>query len=278
MEGFQEKGEPEAWDMALGTVRGYRWWNVCMYFVVQGSMYDRYTGSSFDFRREFWHSPWQPNYRRSCVTGMHGGAWSLGLLNKSRWHEARCEANAAVAHLNSGIPAKLPSHPVPDPDCACGFWAYWDELTTENFNNTPFARYDRDYGYSVSVPLGGRVEGAGRTIIGEKGFRSERVRITDLAMAIDHPAFFEEEPQEWALDFTAPNGPMPVRAYGGPRPVGVILPFLARRLDVDEVSVRNALCEAVMMALGTEFRWHDSVEALHRDTEPDENYGGRSGI
>lgn len=273
MEGFQEKGEPEAWDMALGTVRGYRWWNVYMYFILRGGTYDRYTLASTEFNREFWHSPWQPNYRRSFVGGMHGGVWSQSLVKPNSWHQAKCEANQAVQHLSSGIPSAPPSHPVPYPDCGCGYWAFWNGLNYADFNSTPFAKYDRDYGYTVSIPLAGVVEGAGRTIIGEKGFRAERVRVTDLAMAIDNPGLFEEEPSHWNIDFGNPAAQLSM--YGGPYPIGPLLPFLCQRLGVDEMSIRNAFTEATEIALGNKFRWHDDVPDLHLNTEPDENYGGK---
>lgn len=58
-------------------------------------------------------------------------------------------------------------HEVPDESCACGFWAYWavpDALNPHNFG----------------VPVLGVIEGYGRTLIGDKGFRCARARITAL--------------------------------------------------------------------------------------------------
>lgn len=56
-------------------------------------------------------------------------------------------------------------HPVPCETCADGFWAFWQE---------------QPYPMSGGIPVLGVIEGSGRTLIGEKGFRCQRARITAL--------------------------------------------------------------------------------------------------
>lgn len=275
LEGFQEKGAPEAWDMAVGTVRGYRWWNVHMFFVRRGSVYDRYTGVSF--RNEmgqpgsFGHnpmnpSPWVPCYDRSSVTGMHGGTWKRDWAVKDGWHTAVCPSetvhkSALLARI--GHPGK---HAVPDPECGCGFWAYWNRLSSTDFASHPWVAYERNYGYTVTVPLAGVVEGSGRTIIGERGFRAERVRITDLAMSLDSKCVIYEDKDEEEY-----------YQGGVPGPAGnLVLPFLAQRLQVTPPEIMDAFVHAVTLAIGTDFTWHPSPAAVLRDTKPDENYGEKA--
>lgn len=60
--------------------------------------------------------------------------------------------------------------------CGCGIWAYW---------RLPFSRKSSTGGYTY--PVAGRIEGSGRVVIGEKGFRCERARITHLAVYQDTP-------------------------------------------------------------------------------------------
>jgi hypothetical protein len=75
------------------------------------------------------------------LTGMHGG-----------WH--RGENTAAC----------IRGHAAPDLDCSCGFWAYWASPNPHGF----------------AIPVLGVIEGYGRTLIGELGFRCSRARILAL--------------------------------------------------------------------------------------------------
>lgn len=55
-------------------------------------------------------------------------------------------------------------------DCGCGFWAYWD-----------FQVYNLG-----GLPVAGVIEGTGRTLIGELGFRCQRARIVALHVPFDN--------------------------------------------------------------------------------------------
>lgn len=58
-------------------------------------------------------------------------------------------------------------HLVPDEDCGCGFWAYW---TLEAAANP----------HGFLLPVLGVIEGYGRTMLGERGFRCAKARIVAL--------------------------------------------------------------------------------------------------
>lgn len=95
--------------------------------------------------------------------GLHGEPWLRGQF-KSVWLPRQQRMNRPYeADCNVHPPLKFfwPTRKgVPDEKCGCGFWAYWD-----------------------MAPAGdvlGVIEGFGRTIIGEKGFRSAKARITAL--------------------------------------------------------------------------------------------------
>lgn len=64
-------------------------------------------------------------------------------------------------------------HLAPDEDCNCGFWAYWnpDGGGQPQFSSNPFA-----------VHVAGVVEGFGRMLQGEKGFRCSRARIAGVSV------------------------------------------------------------------------------------------------
>lgn len=78
--------------------------------------------------------------------GVHG-PWTLGE------NIAKCRASR--------------DHQVPDDDCGCGLWAYWQ--VPDALNPHGFGR-----------PVLGVIEGYGRTLIGAKGFRCEKARIAAL--------------------------------------------------------------------------------------------------
>jgi len=277
LKGFQELGEPESWDMAVGSVRGYRWWNLYMYFTSRGSAYDRYTGVSL--RDSSWdYSQWVPNFSRSNVQGMHGGSWDLRTLHPADpWHKAKCARN--VSAWVGRDPLRPPTHDAPDPECGCGFWAYWDSLNPGEFCCMPYIRHEPDYGYTVQVPLGGVIEGAGRTIIGERGFRSERAKITNLYMEDSMPTMFEEQPPDYLkeqyLD-SANLGSAVALSYnisGGPMPTCMTTAaLLSQRMQVPEEEITRTFRDAVSSALGYGFTWHWSLDGLMRETVPDERY------
>ncbi len=56
--------------------------------------------------------------------------------------------------------------------CGCGYWAYWD-IQGGSMSSSP----------GLSLAIAGIIEGTGRVIIGERGFRSQLSRIIALAPA-----------------------------------------------------------------------------------------------
>lgn len=61
-------------------------------------------------------------------------------------------------------------HSVPDEECGCGFWAYWQAPDAPN-------------PHGFDLPILGIVQGYGHTLIGEKGFRCAKARIVALHFA-----------------------------------------------------------------------------------------------
>jgi hypothetical protein len=92
---------------------------------------------------------WDPGQLR----GMHD-AWGPGLLT------ARCIgdlAGGAPEHRQEGVPEEA---------CSCGFWAYWDVPPRHSMG--------------ALLPVLGVIEGSGKTLIGETGFRCGQARIRAL--------------------------------------------------------------------------------------------------
>lgn len=73
----------------------------------------------------------------------------------------------------------IQEHRSPCSECGCGFWAYW-------------ASYDAVWGELVGV-----IEGYGKTLIGDKGFRCEKAKILALAPRIA---------SVFSRDYTGPPG------------------------------------------------------------------------
>lgn len=168
MGGFSEKGEPDAWDMAVGHVIGYRWWKIAVPATLAGFA---------DYRADT--PAWEP--RQDPLSGANMQHWHAGK------NTAVCTRSSAVptwAHLLEGT---LPmDHEPPEyrEPCGCGFWAYFN----------PFLDVDRVLGgvsgdnpsragNQVFLPVLGVVKGTGRVIIGQKGFRSQYAEIIGLCVS-----------------------------------------------------------------------------------------------
>jgi hypothetical protein len=92
---------------------------------------------------------WSPGGLR----GMHD-TWADGLI------AARC-----IGDLTGGAPEHSPGA-VPQDGCSCGFWGYW-ELPPQ-------------YSMGGMLPVTGVIEGSGKTLIGETGFRCARAQVRAL--------------------------------------------------------------------------------------------------
>jgi hypothetical protein len=118
--GFTEQGTPDDYDIAAGSVLGYRTWEI----------------------------------RSGKLAGAYGGSWPPGKPGYR--HTARCKA-----HDCQNVPNER--------NCGCGFWAYWQ----------PGGKNDTQYGHRIV----GVIEGSGKVILAEHGFRSQYAVIKGLAPA-----------------------------------------------------------------------------------------------
>lgn len=129
-----------------------------------------------------------------------------------------------IAKCGRGMTAG--THVVPDENCGCGFWAYWSPPGPDN-----------EHGFKLAVL--GVVEGYGKTLIGERGFRCAKARITALHV----PAFTVTVTEDRAGDWDVPKN---IRQRGG----GAIATWRAitgrteRQLDPAEVLAMH--CELEM--------------------------------
>ena len=153
MEGFSEGGELP---LAIGTVKGYRNWYLTLV-------------------REF------DDWEFHSLTGAFNGQWT-----SADWQEAMCAApECSREHPEDA--------PVPVDGCGCGFWAYWKRPGA-----APGMMASTDWVFEgtwnsgrpwIRITFTGVAEGAGRTIIGSKGFRCQRMRVLAIAPAL--------QPYEW---------------------------------------------------------------------------------
>lgn len=212
-----------------------------------------------------------PVFDRSYVEGMYGGRWTWRHRYQGRY-QAVCTEGGRTSVI----------HKPPEPDCGCGYWAYWNPSYNDEFGyQRPWVRYSKYQGYDISIPLCGAIEGSGATIIGEKGFRTERARITDLSMPLDRRTLFESEEtseSSYATEtyYTWGSPALAVPYNFAPKlqeDVEPVVPYLSKRLEVPEHLVRETIFETVAGHLGREFKWHCSPAALLANVPPDENYG-----
>lgn len=132
--GFDNRGD---FELALEPVTGARWWRMTL---------PKLTGLPGDADR---------NWPRALLRGQKGYLWEPGR-------------NTAVCFATGGIPRT--DHDVPDDDCGCGFWAYWD-------------LQEHDIGGSTGAfteNICGIIQGTGRVLVGERGFRSQYAKIVAL--------------------------------------------------------------------------------------------------
>lgn len=101
------------------------------------------------------------NWPAVPMRGATGFSWPAGVL------EAYC--NNGYSH-----PPPTDFDPATGARCGCGVWAYWD-MTSLAANRSVIS--------GSGLPVLGAVEGYGRVLLGEKGFRSQKAKIVALALA-----------------------------------------------------------------------------------------------
>lgn len=96
------------------------------------------------------------------------GSYSKDFLEHEMLEDGRRAAechNGSRTHPKGQVPA--------DNGCGCGWWAYWSPQEAAKHSSSS------DSGRSVAVTVA--VEGTGRVVIGQKGFRAQYVKIAGLA-------------------------------------------------------------------------------------------------
>lgn len=96
------------------------------------------------------------------------GSYGKDYLQHDMLEDGR---RVGVCHANSG---NHPAEQVPaDNGCGCGWWAYWSPQEAKKHSS------GGDTDRSVAVTIA--VEGSGRVVIGQKGFRSQYLKISGIA-------------------------------------------------------------------------------------------------
>jgi hypothetical protein len=169
MAGYSEKGVPEDWDFGFGSVTGYRWW--------------------------WWHVP--PKFAgytdTEWVEGRDAFSYLIGAF-RGEWEPGRIEATcSATGGFNSfrfeNLGNEETEHVPPANKCGCGFWGYFDpnlpmQQILGSFNTTPRVTRDSYLGSipTVKIPVLGAIEGTGRVVIGEKGFRAQYAKLKAVCL------------------------------------------------------------------------------------------------
>ena len=151
---------------AAGSVTGYRWWAITALDVTPpasvtcprcgrtshhpADVAHGYCGACHD-----WTSPPRAAsgpYNPGPLRGMHA-AWQPGE------NTAMCLDGTRTHGLGT----------VPDENCYCGFYAFWDPPAPYSVLSTPGL-----------MPVFGVIEGYGKVVIGSKGFRCAKARVLAL--------------------------------------------------------------------------------------------------
>jgi len=152
MTGFAETGKRDLgqdFEFALGRVLGLRQW------TLHGP----------DFRGDPLNAG-TGGWPTALLAGATGYLWEDGVL------EAQC-GNGRSHPVPTEFDGDVSDYTYGGNRCGCGFWAYWS--TSELAGNT--------FAGSGGLPVLGVIEGHGRVLLGERGFRSQRAKISALAPA-----------------------------------------------------------------------------------------------
>ncbi len=151
LNGFDGSGE---FDLIAGSVTGLRWW------------------TAFDGTLQGMRGPWQPGQNEATCSVQP----SMPVIS-SAWDDIAW-VNGVPTRISDIPPEHQPiKHQPPEESCGCGFWAYWD---LEN-NNPSY------HGIAVC----GIIEGTGRVLIGEKGFRCQYAEV--IALHVPYPVYPDDD-------------------------------------------------------------------------------------
>jgi hypothetical protein len=157
-------------DFAPGAVYGLRWW-----YYTNGKLYGQ-------------RASWQPGVNTAACLFDSGFPTDEWLFDGERWRGAE--------------------HRTPEPDCECGFYAYWASTAIRDVPR-PFPLCLLPSAY----PVCGVIEGYGRVLIGDLGFRCGKARIVGLATPDHH--FWEVAKNSGYLRFRAAADRYGVPLYQG---------------------------------------------------------------
>jgi hypothetical protein len=250
MTGYSEHGTPEDWDLAIGTIRGYRWfkieipesWTGVRNRQVRQGYYD--ANGKLEVTDEGMLE--LSDNELPCLFGAFGGQWDDGV------NEARCRRSMATR------PGNRFHHEPPEirEACGCGFWAYFDE-------NLPCSQVLSQWSQGGlgmrGIAVLGCVEGSGRVIVGEKGFRSQYAKIAALTIGqVSVPGLMY-----WTDTSQTGYGRGPGGSYGAPHV----------QCSDEELYGRLAKIEDMLSRKYPSARVVSSENNLRGLFPPDKNYG-----
>jgi hypothetical protein len=169
MAGYSEAGTPDDWDLELGYIRGYRWFTIQVPESWAGIRHREVRTGYFDVNGQpevYDEGPLDlPDENIQPLIGAYGGTWLDGV------NTAQCtkRGRGGFAH----------EPPEVREACGCGFWAYFDENLAVN---SVLGSWNTVSNGTVGICVLGCVEGTGRVIVGEKGFRSQYAKIVGLTI------------------------------------------------------------------------------------------------
>jgi hypothetical protein len=131
-------------DTSVGTVRGVRWWSMDAGDTLVGAF----------------GGTWHEGENLATCRRDHGLTMVINT-----WAGPRSVSVSALGAIVQAAGVGQRRHPAPDPECTCGFYAFW--------RPEPLPVYEQ-------YPVIGVIEGYGRTVIGDRGFRCEKAKILGL--------------------------------------------------------------------------------------------------
>jgi hypothetical protein len=137
---FGDQGE---YPLALGSVYGVRWWSLDRTGLLRGVK-----------------AVWLPE--ENVADCINGSMMSPTARSFRDWARGAGPSELPRELHQDGLP---PVHETPVEQCTCGFYAFWEA------EPPPVGGH---------FPVAGVVEGYGRTVIGNRGFRCQRARIVAL--------------------------------------------------------------------------------------------------
>lgn len=154
-------------DFAAGTVRGLRYWSVHPQPFTQGAL---------GLHGYFSPMPWTPGENTAVCLANPGAYWHYQHGGKVTVTGPRVSWNSTPLDDDPIAVVRRPHPDVPRADCECGFYAYW--ATPSRTGHTSFRS---------ALAVAGVIDGYGRTLIGDLGFRCGKARILGLHLSGNWP-------------------------------------------------------------------------------------------